>query len=69
MDLSSDTKRMTSAPRPRYRVYLAVGIGCYVLAAIASLFLIADDFGPALLVPLWTVRGGLHAPCVSAAAQ
>ncbi|MEU9156097.1 hypothetical protein AB0D59_37500 [Streptomyces sp. NPDC048417] len=46
-------------PRPRYRVYLAVGIGCYVLAAIVSLFLIADDFGPALLVPLWIVHGGL----------
>ncbi|MGW3956533.1 hypothetical protein ACWEKM_37815 [Streptomyces sp. NPDC004752] len=45
--------------RTRYPVPLAVGIGCYVLAAIAGLFLLADDFGPALLVPLWIVHGVL----------
>ncbi|MEU4926807.1 hypothetical protein AB0G54_09925 [Streptomyces yokosukanensis] len=45
--------------RARYPVPLAVGIGCYVLAAIAGLFLLADGFGPALLVPLWIVHGAL----------
>ncbi|MFF8536212.1 hypothetical protein ACF07B_30355 [Streptomyces sp. NPDC015532] len=45
--------------RTRYPVPLAVGIGCYVPAAIAGLFFLADDFGPALLVPLWLVHGGL----------
>ncbi|MFJ6833875.1 hypothetical protein [Streptomyces sp. NPDC091209] len=45
--------------RTRYPVPLAVGIGCYVLAAIAGLFLLTDDFGPALLVPLWIVHGVL----------
>ncbi|MFD8738199.1 hypothetical protein ACFV06_25260 [Streptomyces sp. NPDC059618] len=49
---------------PREETYalpvpLAVGIGCYMLAAIAGLFLLADDFGPALLVPLWIVHGVL----------
>ncbi|WP_405915898.1 hypothetical protein [Streptomyces sp. NBC_00728] len=45
--------------RTRHPVPLAVSIGCYVLAAIAGLFLLADDFGPALLVPLWIVHGVL----------
>ncbi|MFF3406290.1 hypothetical protein ACFYW8_08770 [Streptomyces sp. NPDC002742] len=45
--------------RTRHPVPLAVGIGCYVLAAIAGLFLLADEYGPALLVPLWIVHGAL----------
>ncbi|MFI0962503.1 hypothetical protein ACH4S8_14040 [Streptomyces sp. NPDC021080] len=47
--------------RTRYPVPLAVGIGCYVLVVIAGLFLLADDFGAALLVPLWIVHGVLLA--------
>lgn len=47
--------------RARHPIPLACGIGCYVLAVIAGLFLLADDFGPALLVPLWIVHGVLLA--------
>ena len=43
----------------RYRIPLAVGIGCYVFAVIAGMFLLADDFGPGLLVPLWIAHGVL----------
>ncbi|MFE9647162.1 hypothetical protein ACFYO0_24225 [Streptomyces sp. NPDC006365] len=43
--------------RVRYPVPLAVGIGCYVLAVIGGMFLLADDFGPGLQVPLWIVHG------------
>nr|WP_203615730.1 hypothetical protein [Streptomyces sp. SID13726] len=39
----------------------AIGIGCYVLAAIAGLFLLADDHGYGLLVPLWIAHGVLLA--------
>ncbi|WP_327408762.1 hypothetical protein OG458_12690 [Streptomyces sp. NBC_01281] len=49
------------ARKRRTRHPLEVGIGCYVLVAIAGLFLLADDFGPALLVPLWIVHGVLLA--------
>ncbi|WP_181383409.1 hypothetical protein [Streptomyces sp. NWU339] len=45
--------------RTRYPVLLAVGIGCYVFAVIAGMFLLADDFGPVVQVPLWIVHGML----------
>ncbi|MEV0639632.1 hypothetical protein AB0I77_32800 [Streptomyces sp. NPDC050619] len=45
--------------RTRYSLPLSIGIGCYVLVAIAGLFLLADDFGPGLLIPLWIVHGVL----------
>ncbi|MFK0154917.1 hypothetical protein ACIQVK_22905 [Streptomyces sp. NPDC090493] len=38
---------------------LAVAIGGYVLVAIAGLFVLAGDFGPVLLVPLWIVHAVL----------
>ncbi|WP_406173049.1 hypothetical protein [Streptomyces sp. NBC_00996] len=45
--------------RIRYPVLLAAGISCYVLAVIAGLLLVADDFGPGRLIPLWIVHGVL----------
>jgi len=45
--------------RTRYPVLLAAAIGIYVLAVIAGMFLLADDFGPLLLVPLWIVHAVL----------
>ncbi|MFJ4920398.1 hypothetical protein [Streptomyces sp. NPDC088725] len=45
--------------RTRFPFLLAVGIGCYVLAVIAGTFLLADDFGFGLLIPLWIVHGVL----------
>jgi hypothetical protein len=45
--------------RTRYPLPLAIGIGCYVLVAIAGMFLLADDIGPGLLIPLWIVHGVL----------
>ncbi|MCT9009400.1 hypothetical protein [Streptomyces rhizosphaerihabitans] len=58
---------MRSAERPNSLAVVSVAallplsIGCYLLAAIVGLFLLADDFGPALLVPLWIVHGVLLA--------
>ncbi|MFI6492761.1 hypothetical protein [Streptomyces sp. NPDC050564] len=43
--------------RIRYPVLLSVGVSCYVFAVIASMFLLADDFGPLVQVPLWIVHG------------
>ncbi|WP_177232766.1 hypothetical protein [Streptomyces sp. Ag109_O5-10] len=40
-------------------VVLAFAVGGYVFAAIAGLFVLAGDFGPALLVPLWIVHAVL----------
>ncbi|WP_406473890.1 hypothetical protein [Streptomyces sp. NBC_01615] len=45
--------------RVRYPVLLSVGVSCYVLAVIAGMFFVADDFGPGLLVPLWIAHGVL----------
>jgi len=47
--------------RGHHRILSAIGIGCYVLAAIAALFLLTDDFGPGLLIPLWIAHGVLLA--------
>ncbi|MGQ5224745.1 hypothetical protein [Streptomyces sp. yara] len=41
------------------RVGWAVGIGCYVLAVIAGMFVLADDAGLAVQVALWVVHGTL----------
>ncbi|MFF9125023.1 hypothetical protein ACF09J_17235 [Streptomyces sp. NPDC014889] len=45
--------------RTRYPVALAVAIGCYVLAAMAGTFFLANGLGLALLIPLWTAHGVL----------
>ncbi|MFB7114852.1 hypothetical protein [Streptomyces sp. NPDC056291] len=45
--------------RARYPVTLAVAIGCYVLAAMAGMFLLTNGLGLALLIPLWTAHGVL----------
>lgn len=47
--------------RGHHRILSAIGIGCYVLAAIAGLFWLTDDFGPGLLVPLWIAHALLLA--------
>ncbi|MET7357662.1 hypothetical protein ABZS76_04360 [Streptomyces sp. NPDC005562] len=38
---------------------MVTGIGCYVLAAIVGMYLVAADFGLGLQVPLWIVHGVL----------
>ncbi|MFB7114853.1 hypothetical protein [Streptomyces sp. NPDC056190] len=43
----------------RYRIPMAAAIGCYVAAVIAGMFFLTDNFGPALLIPLWIVHGVL----------
>lgn len=57
--MSADTESKARGKRTRYRILLAVGIGCYVLAVIAGIFLLTDDLGPGLLVSLWIVQGVL----------
>ncbi|MGW6054165.1 hypothetical protein [Streptomyces sp. NPDC055189] len=47
------------APDRRRRMPLALAVGCYVLAAIAGMYLIAGGFGPGLQVPLWIVHAVL----------
>ncbi|MGK3940537.1 hypothetical protein ABK046_19130 [Streptomyces caeruleatus] len=47
--------------RGRLRILSAIGTGCYALAAIVGLFLLADDRGRGLLVPLWIAHGVLLA--------
>jgi len=47
--------------RGRLRILSAIGIGCYALAAIVGFFLLADDQGYGLLVPLWIAHGVLLA--------
>ncbi|MGX1914761.1 hypothetical protein ACWIID_38955 [Streptomyces phaeochromogenes] len=56
--MSANAEGQAREKRTRYRIPLAVGIGCYVLV-IVGMFFLADDFGPALLVPLWIVHGVL----------
>ncbi|MEU0217687.1 hypothetical protein ABZ281_22380 [Streptomyces sp. NPDC006265] len=45
--------------RARHPALLAVGIGCYMLAVMAGMFLLVDDAGPLALAPLWIVHGVL----------
>lgn len=47
--------------RGRHRILSAICIGCYALAAIAGLFVLADHQGSGLLVPLWIAHGVLLA--------
>ncbi|MFF0017137.1 hypothetical protein [Streptomyces sp. NPDC005374] len=47
--------------RRRHRILSAIGIGCYVLAAIVGLFLLGGTQGTGLLVPLWIAHGVLLA--------
>ncbi|MEU9173346.1 hypothetical protein AB0D34_37215 [Streptomyces sp. NPDC048420] len=47
--------------RGHHRILSAIGIGCYVLAAIVGFFLLADHHGSGLLVPLWIAHGVLLA--------
>ncbi|MFE9648093.1 hypothetical protein ACFYO0_29055 [Streptomyces sp. NPDC006365] len=54
--MSADTEDEAQERRPRYRVTLAIGTDCYVLAVITGMFLLEDDFGSGLLVPLWIVH-------------
>ncbi|WP_248506730.1 hypothetical protein [Streptomyces sp. D2-8] len=55
--MSADVNGEARGIRARYRIPLAVGIGCYVLADIAGMFLLADHFGPVVQVPLWIAHG------------
>ncbi|MEU2981171.1 hypothetical protein [Streptomyces hirsutus] len=57
--MSEAAEDETRPGRARYPITLAAGIGCYVLAAIAGVFVLADDFGPGLLTPLWIAHGVL----------
>lgn len=59
--MSADAGNEVRERSVRYRIPLAVGIGCYVLAAMAGLYVLGDDFGLGLLVPLWIVHGVLLA--------
>lgn len=43
----------------RRRVAWAAGLGCYVLAVIAGMYVLADDVGLVVQVPLWVVHGAL----------
>ncbi|MEV2253140.1 hypothetical protein AB0I94_21595 [Streptomyces sp. NPDC050147] len=52
-------KHAEGAPDTRYRIPLAIAVGCYALAAIVGMYLVADDFGLGLQVPLWIVHGVL----------
>ncbi|MDR3083437.1 MAG: hypothetical protein LBV60_21385 [Streptomyces sp.] len=45
--------------RTRWPVPLALGIGCYLLAVSAGMFLLVDDFGPLVQILLWMVHGVL----------
>lgn len=57
--MSEATESEVQAGRARYPIALAVGIGCYVLAVITGMFVLAGDFGPGLLTPLWIAHGVL----------
>ncbi|OIK01518.1 hypothetical protein BIV24_00295 [Streptomyces colonosanans] len=47
--------------RTSYRIPLAIGIGCYVLAAIAGMLLLTDALGTGLTILLWIAHGVLLA--------
>lgn len=57
--MGADAQDDERGRRTRYRVPLAIGIGCYVLAAIAGMYLVAGSFGLGLQVPLWIAHGVL----------
>ncbi|MEU6480718.1 hypothetical protein ABZ858_28335 [Streptomyces sp. NPDC047017] len=57
--MSGRTLTPAQAGRARHPSLWAVGTGCYVLAAIAGMFALADRTGPALLIPLWIVHAGI----------
>ncbi|CAM5683381.1 hypothetical protein STENM36S_01608 [Streptomyces tendae] len=43
--------------RAKYPALLAVGIGCYTIAVVAAMFLLADGTGPFVEIVLWIVHG------------
>ncbi|WP_254394819.1 hypothetical protein [Streptomyces sp. AC512_CC834] len=55
--MSASAEGGASVSRTRYRKPLVIGTCCYVLAVVAGMFLLADDLGLVLLVPLWIVHG------------
>ncbi|MFD4347868.1 hypothetical protein ACFWQ6_23900 [Streptomyces coelicoflavus] len=55
--MSAGAENDALVSRTRYPIPLALGMCCYVLAAVAGMFLLADDVGLVLLVPLWIVHG------------
>ncbi|MFD6495670.1 hypothetical protein [Streptomyces sp. NPDC060188] len=54
--MNAGTESEARAPRRRYRIPLAIGTGCYALAVILGMFLLADGFGPVVQVPVWIVH-------------
>lgn len=57
--MTAEMKGEERGPLTRYRIPLAIGVGCYALAAIVGMYLVADDFGLGLQVPLWITHGVL----------
>ncbi|MEU6763839.1 hypothetical protein ABZ916_15105 [Streptomyces sp. NPDC046853] len=53
------TQHAQGKPETRHRTWLAIAIGCYVLAAIAGMYLVAGSFDLGLQVPLWIAHTGL----------
>ncbi|MEU9735704.1 hypothetical protein [Streptomyces sp. NPDC048002] len=49
----------TGRRRSRSPVLLSVGIGCYVLAVIAGMYVLADHTGLVVQIPLWAVHAVL----------
>ncbi|WP_231156624.1 hypothetical protein [Streptomyces sp. CNZ748] len=45
--------------RARHPVWLAVGVTCYVLAVIASMYALAAEASTAVQIPLWVAHGAL----------
>lgn len=59
MSGDKEVERREPPARSRYRVPLAIAVGAYVLAAIVGLYMLGDDIGLGLQVPLWIVHGVL----------
>ncbi|KAF4405355.1 MULTISPECIES: hypothetical protein [Streptomyces] len=55
--MSGDRGHIVPGSRTRYRVPLAVGIGCYVAVVVTVMYLVVDELGPGVLVLLWTGHG------------
>ncbi|MFD8251624.1 hypothetical protein [Streptomyces werraensis] len=53
------TSDEVSGRKARHPVLLAAGIACYVLAVIVGMYVVADDVGLAVQIPLWVVYGVL----------